>query len=330
MSLAHAWTKRGLIYSVDSRLPWAKSHAQIPTVCSIDGTHVGVLFSSRDQANRSRIARLTFDTTQGQVLEVSASPILDLGPIGAFDDCGVMPSCVVDYADKKYLYYIGWNVRNTVPYHNSVGLAVSHDGGRSFEQLFQGPVMDRTAREPYFCATTCVRIESGVWRNWYLSCTGWHSIDGRQEPRYHLKYAESADGIEWRRHGNVAIDYNSATEGGLVRASVVKDGNTYRMWYCRRGIAGYRGEGAESYRIGYAESADGLSWRRLDEMAALPPSESGWDGSMVAYPDVFDVGAQRIMLYNGNNFGGSGFGWATTPLEATTRQIRLGQFDPIA
>lgn len=283
-----------------------------------------VLFSSRDVSNRSKIGRLTFDTTDGQVIGVGRDPVLELGPAGAFDDCGVMPSSVVDVDGSKYLYYIGWNVRNTVPYHNSVGLAVSVDNGRTFEKLFVGPVMDRSATEPYFCATTCVRIDAGVWRNWYLSCTGWISIEGRMEPRYHLKYAESSDGIHWRRHGHVAIDYNSPEEGGLVRASVVKDGNLYRMWYCRRGLSGYRGAGGQTYRIGYAESSDGLQWTRLDEYAGIDVSTEGWDAEMVAYPEVFDVGTQRFMLYNGNGFGETGFGWATQELACPSFSGRLG------
>jgi hypothetical protein len=221
-----------------------------------------------------------------------------------------MPSSVVDWHGLKYLYYIGWNVRNTVPYHNSVGLAVSDDGGRTYRRMFDGPVMDRTAEEPYFCATTCIRNENGVWRNWYLSCTGWEMIAGRMEPRYHLKYAESDDGIHWRREGRVAIDYASPAEGGIVRASVRKDGKLYRMWYCYRSHAEYRSTRANSYRIGYAESGDGLVWTRMDDKAGIELSDEGWDSFMLAYPEVVDVAGHRYMFYNGNGFGQTGFGYA--------------------
>lgn len=305
------WKKRGLIYSVDERLPWARSHAQIPTVDNVTTESLGVLFSSRDEANRSMIAKIELDPAcPSNILRVHPEPILPLGKLGAFDDCGLMPSSVVDWQGHKYLYYIGWNVRNTVPYHNSVGLAVSDDGGRTYRRMFEGPVMDRTAEEPYFCATTCIRIENGIWRNWYLSCTGWKVIGGRAEPSYHLKYAESADGIHWRRDGRVAIDYADSEEGGIVRASVVKDGGLYRMWYCYRGLADYRSNRATSYRIGYAESADGLAWKRMDDLAGIEPSEEGWDSFMLAYPEVVDAAGGRYMFYNGNGFGQTGFGYA--------------------
>lgn len=305
------WSKRGLIYALDSRLPWARTHTQIPTVDVLDEQRLRVFFSSRDAANRSLIARMELDARNpSNILEIQAEPLLPLGLPGTFDDCGMMPSSVVDWGELKYLYYIGWNVRNTVPYHNAVGLAVSADGGRTYQRLFDGPVMDRTAQEPYFCATTCVRIESGIWRNWYLSCTGWTMIDGRMEPHYHLKYAESHDGIHWRREGRVAIDYASPLEGGIVRASVRKDGELYRMWYSYRSHADYRSARMNSYRIGYAESGDGLVWRRLDDQAGIDLSDEGWDSFMLAYPEVVDVAGHRYMFYNGNGFGQSGFGYA--------------------
>lgn len=305
------WKKRGLIYQVDGRLPWGRSHAQIPTVDILSDERLVVFFSSRDNENRSLIARMEIDAQNpSTVIEIGPQPLLALGRPGTFDDCGMMPSSVVNWQGLKFLYYIGWNVRNTVPYHNSVGLAVSDDGGSTFRRMFDGPVMDRTAEEPYFCATTCVRIENGVWRNWYLSCTGWEVIEGKMEPRYHLKYAESLDGIHWVRNGRVAIDYASPSEGGIVRASVCKDGGLYRMWYSYRGHAGYRSNRGNSYRIGYAESDDGLVWKRLDDKVGIELSDEGWDSFMLAYPEVVDVAGHRYMFYNGNGFGETGFGYA--------------------
>lgn len=307
------WNKRGLIYSVDSRLPWARTHAQIPTVDVLNDKQLSIFFSSRDDANRSLIAKMEVDAQNpSNILDIQAGPLLPLGLLGTFDDCGMMPSSIVHWHGVKYLYYIGWNVRNTVPYHNSVGLAVSEDGGLTFRRMFGGPVMDRTAEEPYFCATTCIRIENGVWRNWYMSCTGWENIAGCMEPRYHLKYAESNDGIHWRRDGRVAIDYTSPSEGGIVRACVRKDSLLYRMWYSYRSHADYRRDRRRSYRIGYAESGDGLVWTRLDDQAGITLSDEGWDSFMQAYPDVVDVGGHRYMFYNGNGFGQTGFGFAET------------------
>jgi hypothetical protein len=73
------------------------------------------------------------------------------------------------------------------------------------------------------------------------------------------------------------------------------------MWFSKRGT---------SYRIGYAESTDGLDWRRMDSEVGIDVSPSGWDSEMVEYPCVFDAAGRRWMLYNGNGYGRTGIGLA--------------------
>jgi hypothetical protein len=84
---------------------------------------------------------------------------------------------------------------------------------------------------------------------------------------------------------------------------------TYHMWFCHRGIEDFR-DGRNSYRIGYATSADLTVWHRDDTSAGIGVSSDGWDAAMIAYPYVFPVGDHVWMLYNGNGFGASGFGYA--------------------
>jgi len=75
------------------------------------------------------------------------------------------------------------------------------------------------------------------------------------------------------------------------------------MWYCYRG-------GTDMYRAGCAESKDGIDWERKDAEAGIDVSESGWDSEMICYPCVFEHKGQRYMLYNGNDYGRTGFGLA--------------------
>lgn len=301
----------GEIFESDRTLAWSRSHAQIPTVSSFKPGVISVFYSSRDVHNVSRIGRFDVDANDpSRIIERYSEPVMELGGRGTFDDSGMMPSSIVKFHDRIFLYYIGWNVRNTVPYHNSVGLAISDDGGKSFHRAFLGPVMDRTMDEPFFCGTSCVRIENGLWRNWYMSCTGWECVAGRMEPRYHLKYAESSDGIHWQRNGVVAVDYGSLDEGGVVRASVCKDESLYRMWFSYRSLVDYRTNPGSSYRIGYAESDDGMTWIRKDAEAGINVSDEGWDSFMLAYPEVIDIENRRLMFYNGNGFGLTGIGYA--------------------
>ena len=82
------------------------------------------------------------------------------------------------------------------------------------------------------------------------------------------------------------------------------------MWYCFRGSVNYRTDKAQSYRIGYAESKDGIEWTRKDDEVGIERSESGWDSVMMEYPFVYEHKGEKYLLYNGNGFGETGIGFA--------------------
>jgi hypothetical protein len=179
----------------------------------------------------------------------------------------------------------------------------------TFERAFEGPVVDRTRDEPFFTASPFVLKDEDRWRMWYASSTGWLTVDGHPEPLYVIKYGESDDGVEWRRENVTCIEPNHPEEAN-ARPWVVPDGDRYRMWFCFRGSRGYRNDPAQSYRIGYAESTDGVSWSRMDDDAGIDISERGFDDQMITYPSVYEHRGVRHLLYNGNGFGLTGIGHA--------------------
>ena len=303
-------TKQGLIFSVDGKYPWSQTHAQIPSPDVLTNGRIRIYYSTRDKLNRSLTSFIEVDALNPEeVLYVHDRPILDFGALGCFDDCGVMPSCVVTHDDKKYLYYCGWNTSTTVRYRNCIGLAVSEDGGVTFRRAFDGPILDRTKDEPHLVVTPHVIIEDGIWKMWYCGCTEWKVVNGVTEPQYLIKYAESRDGIDWQRDNRVVIPYKDETEA-IGRPVVVHENGIYKMWYSYRSIDSYRTNKARSYHIGYAESKDNVTWERRDELAGINLSNEGWDSEMLAYPYIVDYQDRRYMFYNGNGFGRSGFGYA--------------------
>ena len=134
--------------------------------------------------------------------------MIDLGPLGAFDDSGVTTSWIVDHADKKFHYYSGWSFGVTVPFYFFVGLAISDDGGQTYRRVSSSPILERNSIDPYLTASPCVLVENGRWSMWYVSGTGWDMKDGQPRHRYHIKYAESVNGIEWVREGLFALTMN--------------------------------------------------------------------------------------------------------------------------
>jgi hypothetical protein len=262
-----------------------------------------LLFSSRDEQGRSHVGYATVDLRQRTVVDYAPEPLLSPGMLGAFDDNGAMGSCLVSHGGDEYLFYIGWNLGVTVPFYTNIGCAVRAASDGSFTRVSNGPVLGRNASDPYFTTAPWVRIENGTWRMWYASGTGWGEHEGEPLHRYHICYAESDDGVSWRRDGTVCIDYADDDEFALTRPCVLEEGGRYRMWYSRRGRA---------YRIGYAESADGISWTRMDDDAGIDVSSRGWDSQMIEYPCVVDAG-ERYLFYNGNGYGETGIGWAVIP-----------------
>lgn len=306
-----AWKKLGCFFTTEGQYPWMVSHACVPTALYLpEGDRIRIYFAPRNDRGQSIPTYLEVDAREPtSVLYLHDQPILELGELGTFDDGGIMPCAITPAANGDlYLYYVGWNPSVSVAYRNAVGLAISKDGGKTFKRPFPGAVVDRNKTEPFFTASPCALREGDTWHLWYASSTGFIKVDDKVEPLYLIKYATGPDGIEWHRF-NQPIIAPAAAQECTARPTVIKDGNTYKMWFCYRGGSDYRtGEGA--YRIGYAESQDAKDWLRMDEKAGIAYSESGWDSAMQTYPSVVDTPHGRYLFYNGNGFGATGIGCA--------------------
>jgi hypothetical protein len=300
------WEKLGKIFCAEQHSDWLYSHAMIPIAERVDGDLYRIYFSSRDKRNRGHGAYLEVDMKNPtQVLRLSPTPVLEPGSLGCFDDSGALPNSIVNQGGRKRLYYTGINLGVTVKIRNSIGLAEWNEATQRFEKCFPGPVIDRTHDLPHFVATPEVHYESGRFRAWFTSCVRWEEASPEAKHFYHLEYAESSDGIHWDRDGTVAIGFRDEFEYALGVPRVLKDQDMYRMWFCSRAT-----KDCPTYRIRYATSTDGTKWTRRDEEVGIDVSESGWDSQMICYPFVFDHAGRRYMLYNGNDYGKTGFGIA--------------------
>jgi hypothetical protein len=274
------------------------THASMPFYFEGD-----VYFSPRDRLGKSYIYKASFNPVSqkmGLPVEVCAP-----GIPGEFDDYGSMVSWIHRDGPRVLIYYVGWNIGISVPFRNSVGLIVN--GAKGI-----GPILDRSRFDPIGIGACC-RME------WYTSLLGWDIRFGKRQAIYHI--------VNGHPH-SIAITFKNDAEFAIARPCVIQDhvhqpdfknsGNgsfydrhlyppfiylpNYRMWYSYRG---------EQYRIGYAESHDGVSWRRMDDEVGIDVGKTGdFDDLAVCYPHVFDCDGQRYMLYNGNNYGKTGFGIA--------------------
>lgn len=302
------WNTKGLIFQLNDEWSWAVSHACVPTAIELDEC-IRVFFSPRNKKGQSIPVYIDVEKDDPtKIISYAQEPILDLGEVGAFDDGGIMPCSIVKHKNKFYMYYVGWNPSVSVPYRNSIGLMISEDC-KNFYRLHKGPVIDRSLDEPFFTASPYVMIDEGKWKIWYASSTGFIKVKNNlHSPLYHIKYAESVDGINWKRD-NISCIIPKYKYECTARPSVIKEDGLYKMWYCYRGSFDYR-DGNDSYQIGYAESNDGISWDRKDNKVGLDTSLCGFDSKMKTYPSVIDIKDKRYMFYNGNSFGKDGIGLA--------------------
>ena len=302
------WRKLGLVFAPQNAGGWMKTHAQVPTPLLCEG-YIRVYFASRPEPNLSLTSFVDLDADDPtRILRVNSNSIVAPGAPGTFDEHGVMPSCAIRTGNKVFLYYSGWSRSGSVPYTNSTGLAISHDGGETFEKVSEGPVLGKSISDPYSATSPVVLKEENTWHMWYCSGTGWLEIGARYEHTYDIKYACSDNGIDWRPSGRTCIAQRTEEEA-ITRPFVIKNPDGYHMWFCHRGSRTFR-DGPDGYRIGHAHSDDLRRWQRDDHINYLPPSASGWDSKMVAYPALIRTNGRTFMFYNGNDFGASGFGVA--------------------
>lgn len=303
------WIKHGRIFLLDDA-PNRSNHAQVPTPYVMTDK-IRVYYSCRNNG-KSFIAYFDLAKDLKTILKVHEQPIFKHGHPGMFDADGVMPSCVIENKGELWMYYIGWNeLKNTARYQNEIGLMVSKDGGETFHRKFLGPIMGRNPQDCGLVVMPFVMKDDYIFRMWYQSGTGWDLVDGKYEPTYIIKYAESEDGIHWERSNNDAVTTEFPWEAISRPAVILRDGQ-WNIWYCRRTSKDYRG-GKGSYRMGYAEAHidDYDVFTRMDDKAGISVGrENEFDSQMQAYPSVFECDGKFVMLYNGNDFGQTGIGVA--------------------
>jgi hypothetical protein len=299
------WKKQGLIWAPDGSKPWLQAHAMVPTPYLISPECIRLYVASTDADMVSRVGYLDLDARDpSRILRVSDDPVFDIGEAGCFDDNGVNATAVVPHGDELRMYYFGYQLGVKVRYLLFGGLAVSVDGGATFKRHSRVPIIDRSDREPLLRSGPVVLWDQGKWRMWYGAADRHIRVGDTTRPTYQIKYLESDDGINWPSEGRTAISLLSGGEEyGLGRPYVIRCEEGYRMWYSMR-------THSLGYRIGYAESADGLSWTRRDDAEGLELSEQGWDSEMICYAAEVRTEYGTYLFHNGNDYGRSGVGYA--------------------
>lgn len=305
--MEYNWLKKGLIY-VPSGDGFFKTHVTRPIPFLLNDTVLRIFFSSRDGDDMPYPNYIDVDPAcPNKILHVNQTPLMNLGRTGTFDDSGITPTCILLHDDKARMYYVGWKRRRYgVTIEASIGLADIINNGDTLRRVYEGPILGQDKIHPLMTAAPFVLFDDNRYKMWYCSGTEWRHCCGNPEPIYTVFYAESEDAINWKPYNQPVIQYKF--DGEVVSAPwVLKIGRQYHMWYSTRGTATKQDK---NFTMGYAESDDGINWKRLDDQVGIRRSDSGWDSEMICYPSFFPHKNKIYMFYSGNNVGKGGVGYA--------------------
>jgi hypothetical protein len=299
------WTKKGLVFETARQGVggWMLHSALTPTPYRIDDELIRVYAGFRDADGVSRIGYVDVRADDpATIVRVSAEPVLDVGRAGCFDDNGMILGDLVDAPGGLHMFYVGFQRVARAKFLAFSGLAVSHDGGNSFQRTQETPILDRAPGRSTIGAVHSAMYENGRWRLWYAVGDDWESIGGQPFPRYHIRHAETADLAAIPREDHVCLRPRGS-EYRIGRPRVYHRGSRYVMYFTRGNLTG-------EYFPGVALSDDGLTWERRDETLGIALSASGWDSRTLCYPALIRRGDKLLMFYNGNDMGVDGFGVA--------------------
>lgn len=308
------WRKHGRIFAADGRFDWMQEYSQVPTsMLLVDRIRIFFTCRPRREIGGDYVSFTTFldvdRSDPGRVLYVHDRPVLDLGEPGTFDQFGVMPCSVIEMGSEVWLYYVGWSRSRGVPWQSSIGLAMSRDGGLTFQRIGRGPIITRTPDEPFVHGSPFVLKSNEEFHLWYLCGTEWVRHGEKFESIYRLKHAISRDGVDWKREEGHCISTQSPLEC-QARPAVWRIGDLHHMLFSYRSGVDFR-RPETGYAIGYAYSKDLRHWVREDAAGEIEKSSTGWDSEMVSYPSVLEVDGRILLFYCGNHMGRDGFGYAT-------------------
>jgi predicted GH43/DUF377 family glycosyl hydrolase len=311
------WEKVGKIFDPrDHNLPnRCVEFAQSPQTLVLED-RVRVYFSTRerDEVGKylSHVAYVDYSLDMSAIIGLSSETVLPLGDLGCFDEHGIFPINVLQDGNRVLAYTTGWNRKVSVSADASIGLAISHDNGKTFVRPGPGPLLTASLNEPFMVADAFVKKYDDTYYMWYIFGTEWKEFPVCPEPDriYKIAQATSKDGITWSRNGMKVIADKLNADECQALPTVLFAGDRYHMYFCYRQAYDFRKNSDRSYRLGYAHSHDLITWTRDDNLAGIDVSSSGWDSEMQCYPHIFESNGDVYMLYNGNEFGKFGFGLA--------------------
>lgn len=245
--------------------------AYSPTVIK-DGGHYKMWFTldGKGQAYAASKDGIQWERPAGE------GAVIPLGAPGEWGDVGSADACAVKLGDEYWITYPAVSSAHG-NWWDGMGLQRSRDGvhWEPYEKnpyFYMGPM---GAWDEAVVGDHCWIKDGDTFKMWFVGITS-----GQRGFRNEFGYAESNDGIHWRKHpGNPVLTMGQPGEwdgGWIYAAGVVKLGDPERQTRVYEGGPGsyhlfYTGQPSNNEMIagvkclGYAFSLDGIHWVKYND-----------------------------------------------------------------
>ena len=233
------------------------------------------------------------------------NPVIGPGDPGDWDGGTRNPLAVVEVDGTYHLFFNGQAEGSPEFLEYDIGHATSSDGVE-WTMDPANPVLTRGAPGEWDDASlwgAAVIHDGSMFHLWYCGARGDIKRGG---------YATSPDGSAWTKHpNNPVIDVGppgSFDEKEVKPGAVIVSDGIYRMWYS--GSTDWAGTPpAYDWKIGYAESDDGLNWIKHPGNPVVGP-RGDWESRYVFAPSVLFDGDTYHLWYAGGSPSGHAIGYA--------------------
>lgn len=276
---------------------YVKNFIAVPVAYRLDKNILRIFYSKRNSKNYSLPHYIHYDISRNKFFKKKKLN-LQLGKIGEFDEHGIMPTEIVFFKKKYFLYYIGWSQNKKNFFRNSIGLAVSADL-INFKKKFCSPIIDRSKFDKCFVASCGIYSDSNKLHMAYLSCNNWVKVrNNKFEASYNIKYAFSKNGIDWERKGLILLNFKKKYEYALSTPRIIKNNKYFHVWYS------YKGDKRNNkYKIGYANGKNLFSLERKDNKVSFNYRNKKIP-NIFCYPYVIKLSDKKsLIFFNKNNYG---------------------------
>lgn len=227
--------------------------------------------------------------------------VLEKGGPDSFEDEGVGFPCVLQIDEVYHMWYAGIG--------SVWGMSIAHatsENGITWTKDPENPVLEKGLEDSWerdYVYLPKVLYVDGVFHMWYVG-----AIMNESES---MGYATSTDGSTWTKHegnplGRIGGD-SDWDAGKMGSGGMYHDGEKFHSWYSASSST------SSNFKMGYATSADGITWVRESDMPVMDHGEPGdWDYPRTQPSAVVHENGQKHIWYSGGDFSDWRIGHASS------------------